>query len=117
MDGVGRRARGPDDRGGDAKPPPFVSLAASTARRPLPRPSGRAVDPQRVHRRRRVIYAARPASDDCVGVHGACRSVAAFKQSMALLGAARDRAAAHPPGAGPLHRPRCTSGLRLAGPL
>lgn len=35
-----------------------------------------------------MIYAARPASDDCVGVHGACRSVAAFKQSMALLGAA-----------------------------
>ncbi|MDO4246182.1 MAG: ParA family protein [Deinococcus sp.] len=35
-----------------------------------------------------VIYAARPTSDGCDGVHGARQSVAAFKQSMALLGAA-----------------------------
>lgn len=34
-----------------------------------------------------VIYAARPTSDGCDGVHGARETVAAFKASMSMLGA------------------------------
>lgn len=90
MDGVGRRGRGPDGRGGDAKPPPFVLLGASTARHRSPE-RGRV---QAVHG---PAGSCRPAGRGGDRRLGLSRSHHSQGSARRRRGAARDRAVAHPP--------------------